>query len=287
MHTPVLLEHAIQELNIKQDGSYIDATAGEGGHLSMILEKGGKVLGIDWDKSQIKNIESKIHNKNLVLETGSFADIESIAKKNEFVPVDGILFDFGLSMKQIRESGRGFSYNNLEEPLDMRIGDTGGVTAGEIINSYSAQDLYETFSKYAEEFHSLSIAQSIVRTRAIKPIMTVGDLLTAIDTAIKTCTMSHRHGRDIYATVFQALRIAVNDEFDQIKKGLEGAKNIIKPDGRIVTITFHSLEDRIVKRYVESQPDITFLKKHVIKGNFNKSFERSAKLRIIVKKNLI
>lgn len=284
MHTPVLLEHAISELNIKLEGLYIDATAGEGGHLKMILEKGGRVLGLDWDENQIKNIKTKVTNDRLKLETGSFGDIEEIAKKNEFAPVDGVLFDFGLSMKQIREYGRGFSYNNLEEPLDMRISVKTGVTASDIINSYSAQELYETFSRYAEEFHSVSIAQSIVRARAIKPVETVGQLLSAIDEAIKTCTMSHRHGRDIYATVFQALRIVVNDEFEQIKKGLEGAKNILKPDGRIVTITFHSLEDRIVKRYVESQSDITFLKKHVIKGDFSKSFERSAKLRVIVKK---
>ncbi len=284
MHTPVLLEQAIEALNIKPNGLYIDATAGEGGHIQKILEKGGKVLGIDWDEDQVRSLKSKVRSEHVNFETGSFADIESLAKKKEFVPVDGVLFDFGLSMKQIRESGRGFSYNNPNEPLDMRISLKTEVTASEIINSYSTQELYETFSRYAEEFHSLSIAQSIGRAREIKPIETVGSLLAAIDSAIQKCSMNHRHGRDIYATVFQALRIAVNDEFTQIKKGLEGAKHILKPDGRIVTITFHSLEDRIVKRYVESQEDIMFLKKHVIKGDFSKSFERSAKLRIIVKK---
>ncbi len=283
MHTPVLLEHAIEQLNIQPGGLYIDATAGEGGHIKTMLEKGGKVLGIDWDESQIKNIESKIKNPNLVLETGSFADIESIARKRSFVPVDGVLFDLGLSMKQIRESGRGFSYNNPQEPLDMRINVKTEVTAREIINNFSPDELYETFSRYAEEFHSFSIAQSIVSARTIKPIEHVGSLLLAIDKAIQSCNLGHRHGRDIYATVFQALRIAVNDEFTQLKKGLDGAKNILKPEGRIAVITFHSLEDRIVKKYVESQPDLKFLKKHVIKGNFNKSFERSAKLRIVIK----
>src|SRR3989338_6634764 len=129
MHTPVLLEHAIESLNIKPGGIYIDATAGEGGHLKKILEKGGRVLGIDWDESQIKNIESKIKNKDLVLTVGSFGELETIAKSHDFVPVDGVLFDFGLSMKQIRESGRGFSYNNPQEPLDMRIDGKTGVTA--------------------------------------------------------------------------------------------------------------------------------------------------------------
>lgn len=284
MHTPVLLEHAIEALNVTPGARYIDATAGEGGHLSMILEKGGKVLGLDWDPSQIKNIQSLIKNDDLILEAGSYGDIESIAKKHEFAPVDGVLFDFGLSMKQIRESGRGFSYNNLNEPLDMRIDGKTGVTASEIINNYNAQELYETFSRYAEEFHSLSIAESIVRARTMRRIETVGGLIAAIDFAIAKCKMGHRHGREIYATIFQALRIVVNEEFEQIKKGLEGAINILKPEGRIVIITFHSLEDRIVKRYIEASPDVKFLDKHVIKGDFRKSFERSAKLRTIIKK---
>lgn len=283
MHTPVLLEHAIEALNVTPGLRYIDATAGEGGHLSMILEKGGKVLGLDWDPSQIKNIQSLIKNDNLILEVGSYGEIESIAKKHEFAPVDGVLFDFGLSMKQIRESGRGFSYNNPNEPLDMRIDGKTGVTASEIINNYNAQELYETFSRYAEEFHSLSIAESIVRARTMRRIETVGGLIAAIDFAIAKCKMGHRHGREIYATIFQALRIVVNDEFEQIKKGLEGAINILKPEGRIAIITFHSLEDRIVKRYVEASPDVKFLDKHVIKGDFRKSFERSAKLRTIIK----
>lgn len=283
MHTPVLADQAIDALQIKKGGLYIDATAGEGGHVIRILDLGGKVLAIDWDESQIQNIKSKFRHDNLSLETGSFADIESIAQKNNFLPVDGILFDFGLSMKQIRESGRGFSYNNPAEKLDMRIDGKEGITAEEIINSYSVQDLYETFSKYSEEFHSIPIAEAIGRARDVRPIRTVGQLTFAIDRAIKTCTMGHRHGREIYATIFQALRIVVNDEFDQIKKGIEGAVKILKPEGRIVTITFHSLEDRIVKRFVEAN-NLRFLKKHVIKGDYRKSFERSAKLRTIIKK---
>jgi len=279
MHTPVLLQEAIEALNIKQNGLYIDATYGEGGHGIEISNKGGKVLGIDADEDQCQISNVKYQNdisksKNLILIRGNFRDIERIAKENDFFPVDGVLFDLGLSMRQINESGRGFSYKKLEEPLDMRFDQESQKTAGVIVNSFSQEELYEIFTKNSEELNSRSISQIIVRARKIKPINQVGDLIKVIDLVLKT------RDEKVYKRIFQALRIEVNEEFDSLKKGLAGAIKILKENGRIVIISFHSLEDRIVKQFIRNQ-GLKEINKKVILGTKNLSYERSAKMRII------
>lgn len=276
MHTPVLLPNVIQGLEIKEGKKYIDATVGEGGHLKSILDKKGVVLGIDWDERQIKSL--RIHlkdNKNLTLAIGNFADIESIAKKHNFYPVDGVIFDLGLSMGQINKAGRGFSYKNLTELLDMRINQNTDVTAAELINKLNEEELYDAFSKYSEEIYSRPIAQSIVKRRSIKKIATVGDLLKAIDSALQ------KKDEKSYARIFQALRIAVNHELENLNDGMEGALKLLKPNGRLLTITFHSIEDRIVKQFIKRH-DLEIYSKTFTQNTLGPAYERSAKLRVLI-----
>lgn len=271
-HHPVLLDEVIAHLKIKKGGLYIDATVGEGGYSLEILKKGGKVLGIDLDFQQIQNLKSKIQNLELV--QGNFREIERIAKEQNFFPVDGVVFDLGLSMRQLNELGRGFSFKNEEEPLDMKLDFDEEKTAADYINTLSEQNLYELFAKNSEEINSRAIAVSIVCSRAVRKIKTVGDLVRVIDGAIG------KRDTRVLRRIFQALRIEVNHEFENLKKGLEGAVNIIKKDGRIMTVAFHSLEDRIVKQFVKKNNLLFETKKPITAKNRN-SFERSAKLRII------
>lgn len=270
-HHPVLLHEAIEALSIKSGGCYIDATAGEGGHLEEITKRGGKVLAIDWDKKQIENLKSKIKSsESIIFDCGNFSDIEDKAKRNGFYPVDGILFDLGLSMRQIKESNRGFSYNNLDEPLDMRLSGEISTTAAELVNSCSENELYEIFATNSEEINSRTIARAIVRARSLKPILTTGELVEIISQSMKS------KSNKTVARIFQALRMAVNNELDNLKKALEGALKIVKPEGKIAVITFHSIEDRLVKRFIT----INHLKTNKIKKRRSFSFERSAKLRV-------
>lgn len=277
MHTPVLLEQVIEALEIKKDGFYIDATFGEGGYSQAILDKGGKVLGIDFDKDQISNFQLKV--KNLKLVEGNFGDIEEIAKANNFFPVDAVVFDLGLSMRQLNQSGRGFSFKKFNEPLDMRINMKLETKASDLVNRLSESELYEVFARNSEEINSKIIARKIIEERQYKKLATVNDLISCIDKAIGD------KDNNIYKRIFQALRIAVNQEFDNLKKGLVGGFNLINKEGKIVVISFHSLEDRIVKNFSKSK-GIKLLFKKPIMNRRGKSFERSAKLRILVKNNL-
>ncbi|HLC94190.1 MAG TPA: 16S rRNA (cytosine(1402)-N(4))-methyltransferase RsmH [Patescibacteria group bacterium] len=289
MHTPVLLHEAIDGLAIRRGGKYIDATFGEGGHSREILMRGGYVLGIEWNetqyqKSRLAGRRAKINYQKEILETeklqlvcGNFADIEKIARENNFFPSEGVLFDLGLSMTQIDEAGRGFSYKKRQEPLDMRMNMSLKETAADMVNRSSPQTLYEIFAKNAEEINSLAIAHAFDRARRVKKIETVGDALDVLYSP----DLSLRGKREgMVRRIFQALRIAVNHEFENLRKGLEGAFHIVTK-GRIVIITFHQGEERIVKQFARNH-NISFLTKKPIKGKVG-TFERSAKLRIIEK----
>lgn len=265
MHTPVLLKEVLDGLNVKKGLRYIDATYGEGGHSREIIKKGGEVLAIEWDEER-----SKLEGIKLV--RGNFADIETIAKENDFYPVDGILFDLGLSMEQIGKSGRGFSYERYGEPLDMRISKKINITAGEIINSFEQKKLYEIFAGNSEEVNSWPIAKAIHGARLIGKIETVGDLVGVIKKISNDKSCLRR--------IFQALRIEVNGEFENLKSGLKQSIRLIKKNGVIAVITFHSLEDRIVKNFVKTQ-GLRFVFKKPIISKSGKAYERSAKLRII------
>jgi 16S rRNA (cytosine1402-N4)-methyltransferase len=279
MHTPVLSQEVRQALNLKPSKQYIDATLGEGGFTRMIAEDGGDVLAIDWDNKQIEHVRRYWHPQaNVVFAEGNYADIESLARRNGFTEVDGVLFDLGLSMKQIAESGRGFSYKNLEEPLDMRI-NRGTTPVSEYINSYTFEDLYEIVSRYSEELNSRAVVQALVRARTIKKIETVGDLKGVIDQVLnKKEGIRQKEREQTYARIFQAFRIVVNEEFSNIRKGIEGAVRILAPEGKIAVISFHSLEDRVVKMEARR---LGLKMKEIRPKRKVKPFERSARLRVL------
>lgn len=286
IHTPVLLQETIKALEVKQGGLYIDCTAGEGGHSQQIADLGGHVLALDWDATQVSHLQTKYaHETRIRFVCSNYADIQAVAHQEKFSPVDGILFDYGLSMKQIATEGRGFSFKNAADPLDMRIADSLEDTARDIIAQLDEEALFNIFAKYSEDLHSRELAQAIIRAHRSKRLQTVGDLTKVIDSVLAQCALSHNHGKAAtYARVFQALRIVVNKEFDNIERGLQGALEILKPEGKIVIITFHSLEDRIVKQFAKQHNLQLRLVKN--KGNDRRelrSFERSAKLRIITK----
>ncbi len=278
MHTPVLLEQVVEALDVKKEGLYIDATFGEGGYSDTILDKGGKVLGVDLDEEQLKG--SRVNGlTGLKLVQGNFGNIERIAKENNFFPVDGVVFDLGLSMKQISHSGRGFSFKKLNEPLDMRMDLNFEMTAKYLLNHLSKEELFDVFAKNSEEINSEKIAHEIIIKRQFKKLEIVEDLIGCIDRAVG--------GKDnnVYKRIFQALRIQVNDEFENLKNGLIGATRIIKDDGKIAVVTFHSLEDRIVKNFSKN-PGLKLLNKKPIVNRKGRSFEKSAKLRLIIKNNI-
>lgn len=275
-HTPVLLKEVVEGMKVKKAGLYIDATVGEGGHLMTLAAKCAWVLGIDRDHNQIDRISELTKTQdNIKLATGNFAEIRKIAADNDFFPVDGVLLDLGISMRQIKLGGLGFSYKNHSEALDMKFDkQETGPTASDLLNSLEKDQLYEIFAKYSEEINSMAIAEAIVLTRTVKKITKVGELVSLINNTVKNWDNM------TLARIFQALRIAVNSEFDNLEKGLEGALSLLKPDGRIAVISFHSGEDRIVKNFIRKQK---LHEEKLIKGSPNRPYERSAKLRIFWK----
>jgi 16S rRNA (cytosine1402-N4)-methyltransferase len=276
-HTPVLLKQVIDALEIEKGKKYLDATFGQGGYSVEIVRRGGEVLAIDLDQEQINRFQkenklSEQEKSRLKLVWGNFKDVETIAKSNHFFPVDGVVFDLGLSMGQISDSGRGFSYQKPEEILDMRLDLKNQVKAMDILNKESKDKLYLILAKYSEEIFSKKIVENIVFFRKKKKIETVSDLLTVIDKSLG------RKDKKTYARVFQALRIAVNDEIENLKEGLVGALKILKPNGKIAIVSFHSIEDRVIKNFIRKNQLKVFGKKPIFGIE---SFERSAKLRVI------
>lgn len=273
MHTSVLLHEAVGSLLVQKNGRYVDATFGVGGHSRLLAEQGAKVLALEWDPHIVELYADGLRDLGITLIEANYADIAEVAKENSFVPCDGILFDLGLSMMQIRESGRGFSYEKDDEPLDMRLNNKLETTAAQIINSYSNEQLYETFTKHAEELSSRSIVDDIVRARTLRKIETVGELKSAM---VKHCASQ------TLARIFQALRMEVNHEFQNISAGIKGSYEILAPGGRIAIITFHPGEDRFVKQEL-IKTGFKEINKKPIRGSYKKRFERSAKLRVAEK----
>lgn len=285
MHKSVLLNEVIEYLSPKPNQNFIDCTIGEAGHSLAILEKikpNGKMLGIDADAGSLKKIEAK---ERLTLVIGNFKDLKKIAEENNFNKVDGILFDLGLSSWQTEESGKGFTYKK-DEPLSMIINSSQVVTAQEIINSWPEESLLEIFKKYGEERFARRIVQSIVQQRMLSPIKTTLQLFEIIKRSVPFSRASRGRIDRVAARIFQALRIVVNDEAENLKKGLEQALQILNQEGRVVVISFHSLEDRIVKWFFkekEKEGKIMILtKKPITAGKAEliaNSRSRSAKLR--------
>ncbi len=287
-HTPVLLSEVVEGLQVRKDGLYIDATLGGGGHTSEILKLGGRVLGIDQDEDSISHIkkkfESEINEGRLVVSQGNFSEIEKIAQDSGFSQIDGILFDLGVSSYQIDKSGRGFSFLK-SEMLDMRMSKSIDLTAYEIVNNWSEQQLYEIFAKYGEEIKARDVAKAIFVARRIKPIETTTELSEIVTGVIKNSGKIHPATR-----IFQALRIAVNEELGSLRSALTSGFKLLKRGGRIEVISFHSLEDRIAKLYFSSleREGAAHLinKKPIVAGEKETEINRrsrSAKLRIIEK----
>lgn len=254
-HNPVLLKESLELLQVKKNGLYIDATLGGGGHALGIVNLGAVVLGLDQDEEALDYVsntyETDIKNSKLILVKGNFRDIDKLAHLKNFSKVDGIIYDLGVSSHQIDTPERGFSFLR-NGPLDMRMDKEESVTAEVLVNLLSKEDLTEIFTKYGEDKKAYSIARQIVKLRKTKAIQTTGELSRAIAKAygIKGEVPDFAKN-EINKRIFQALRIAVNRELDSISESLPKAYELIKENGRLAVITFHSLEDSLVKKIFE------------------------------------
>ena len=257
-HIPVLLNEVITGLNIKSSGTYVDLTVGRGGHSSEILVrlKEGHLICVDQDEEAIVASQarlSKISN-NFEIVRSNFSHLEEILKDKGIEEVDGILMDLGVSSPQFDKGERGFSYKE-DARLDMRMDQRQDLTAYNIINTYSLEDLTKIFQIYGEEKYSFSIAKNIIKARESAPIETTFQLVEIIKRS-KPMKELKKVGHPA-KQVFQALRIAVNDELNVLEKALKAALKHLKPGGRLAVITFHSGEDRIVKNiFKEAAVDV-------------------------------
>jgi len=286
-HIPVLLKEVIEFLNIKENLWYVDATLGGGGHTREILLGGGNVIGIDVDGESIRFVEEHFKNyvgdNRLILVNRNFTEIEDIVQKICRLGPAGILFDLGLSSYQLKDSSRGFSFNS-ESGLDMRMSKGLAVTAKDLVNGLSGSELELVFSRFGEEAYAGRIARRILEVRKTREIKTCRDL-SGIVLGVKGHT---GFGKVHPATkVFQALRIVVNDELGNLSKALPRAFRVLAPKGRMVVISFHSLEDRIVKDFGKSVSGLKVLTRSpvvpsALEVSGNKR-ARSAKLRAFEK----
>lgn len=246
-HKSVLLNEGINALNVAKGRKYIDATLGGGGHTEELLNRGGIVLGIDQDDEALSFVKSRLDDKNLTLAKGNFRNIDIIAKDYGFEKVWGILFDLGISSHQIDTAERGFSYI-LPGPLDMRMDKSLTVAASDLVNALGKSELIELFRNFGEETNANRVADLIIKRRKIAPFKTTDDLTLTLATAYGFRTVNDFARATSGKRVFQALRIAVNDELGSLKEALPKALDLLEEGGRMAIITFHSLEDRIVKR---------------------------------------
>lgn len=248
-HTTVLLNEAVNGLNIKPDGIYVDCTLGGAGHSSLILSKltdNGKLFAFDQDEVAIKNAKEKlsVYGDQLTIIKSNFLYLKEELEKLGIEKVDGVLYDLGVSSPQLDTPERGFSYHH-DAPLDMRMDNDADISAYDVINHWSYEDLVRIFFRYGEEKFSKQIARKIEAKREIKPIETTFELVELIKEGIPA--PARRKGGHPAKRIFQAVRIAVNDELAVFERSLQSAIDILNPEGRISVITFHSLEDRICK----------------------------------------
>src|SRR3989338_3926133 len=290
-HTPVLLDEVLKGFDPKPGKKFIDATINGGGHGLAILEKiqlNGKLLGVEWDAQLLKQLELKVQGRNfkgeLVLVNDSYVNLKKIAEENSFVGADGILFDLGMSSWHVDQSGRGFSFQK-DELLDMRFSSDTEISALEIVNTWSKKELTKIFSEYGEEKFAEKISEGIAEARKEKAITTTKKLVEII----KKSTPAWYGQKKINPATktFQALRVAVNDELANILMGLNSALEILKIGGLLAVISFHGLEDKIIKQKFKGYQKeglAEILTKKPVKPQFNEikenSLARSAKLRI-------
>ncbi len=258
-HAPVLCHAVIEGLITKSQGVYLDATFGGGGHAAALLDALGpdsRLIGVDQDPEAIEQgrarLASELESGRLILVPGNFAQLGEIVSELETEKIDGVLFDLGVSSHQLDNARRGFSHR-FEGPLDMRMNTESALSADIIINTWEFSDLARLFRVYGEEPKALAITREIVKVRPISTTRELSDL-------VRRCVPSARASKTL-ARIFQAIRIGVNEELDVLEKGLRAAANVLKPKGRLVAISYHSLEDRRVKRFIRT-------------GNFEGRLER-------------
>ena len=256
-HIPVLLNEAIESLNINPDGIYVDCTLGGGGHSSEILKrlKNGKLISFDQDEYAIKVAEKRLAeiSNNFTIVHSNFVNLKSCLEELGVDKVDGILYDLGVSSFQLDIGERGFSYNT-EAPLDMRMDQNAPLSAWNVVNEYSVKELTKIFYDYGEEKFSNNIAKKIENYRKDKPINTTIELVNIIKSALPAAVL--RKTGHPAKKIFQAIRIEVNKELSVFQKSLADAFKVLNVDGRIVVITFHSLEDRLCKRMFKEKSSV-------------------------------
>ncbi len=245
-----MAEEVLDALDVQLGGRYIDATAGEGGHTREILERsspGGQVLAIDADPEAVTVASARLSRfgDSMLLVNENFVEMRALAIRQDFLPVHGVLFDLGLSSLQLDRESRGFSFRR-PDPLDMRFSMSGGPTASDIVNGYSERDLADLIYRFGEERSSRRIASAIVANRPVRTSMELADI-------VARSKRRTRRGIHPATKTFQALRIAVNDELRSLEMALEQAVSLIGYSGRLVVISYHSLEDRIVKNFMRRE----------------------------------
>ncbi len=252
-HIPVLVDEVIEILAIKKDGVYVDATLGSGGHTERILEKlgpSGRVIGMDRDIEAVERTTQRLRDKRLIAIHASFSELFETIRGADLKEVDGIMMDLGVSMNQLKDPERGFSFQS-DARLDMRMDKTQSLTAEEIVNRWSLKRLEQIIREYGEERFARPIARAIITERQKGPIYSCRQLA---DIVMK---IKRKRGRIHPATkTFQALRIAVNNELEELLQGLRQSVDLLRSNGRLAVISYHSLEDRIVKRFfVKAEQD--------------------------------
>lgn len=244
-HIPVMLQEAVEALAIRPDGIYVDCTLGGAGHTKAILSHlsaKGKLVAFDQDADAARNLPE---DDRIIFVPHNFKHISRFLKLHGIVHIDGILADLGVSSHQFDEGSRGFSIR-FEGPLDMRMDQRRELTAAEVVQTYSEQELQEMFSRYGEVTNAKTLAKHLVASRMVSPIQTIGQLKAVLASVVKG------NPNKYLAQVFQALRIEVNDELGALRELLEQLPSLLRQHGRVAFITFHSLEDRLVKQFLRA-----------------------------------
>ena len=283
MHYSVLLKESIDGLNIKDGGTYVDCTLGYAGHSKVILEKNkkGKLFAFDEDENAVNYSKEALSSigDNFTIFKENFSNLKETLEKENILKVDGFLFDLGFSSPQIDDAKRGFSFK-LNAPLDMRMDTQNALTAKDVVNTYSLEKLTDIFFKYAEEKYSKVIASAICKERKNNEIVTTFELVEIIQKAVGASYFYKNHPE---REIFQAIRIEVNNELSVIEKALPDAIDMLSKGGRICVITFHSLEDRLVKQIFKKYSEVD----DILKGMIDIPDEYKPKIKIINKKPIL
>ena len=300
-HLPVLLTETVDQLVLQENGVYMDGTTGDGGHSQAILRAQPQVktvMGIDWDSRSMETSQARLaeFGERFVSVHGNYADMVSLAAEQGITEVDGILLDLGFSSRQIENPGYGLSFQT-DEPLDMRYDLDEDVTAEEIVNTYKEKELGQLIRRFGEEPRGMSIARAIIKERPVETTVQLADIIVGV--------LGRRPGQQVNPATktFQALRIAVNEELTNVENGLNAAVSLLATEGRLAVISYHSLEDRIVKSFFNREaatcvcppslpvcicvttPRIKIINRRVIKPSSEETQSnprsRSAKLRVV------